>query len=126
MGTSPHPGRTRSGLGHTIAKTTVWQILTHNDIEPSPTRSDVTWSKFLHSQAAVACDFFTVDTAVLRCYNVLFFIKAQTREVPFACLTANPGGGATERPVFTLRRQSFVHGRGSHHRMHRRSTDRQC
>ena len=46
-------------LGHTIAKTAVWQILTDNGIDPSPNRSDVTWSEFLHSQAAVACDFFT-------------------------------------------------------------------
>jgi hypothetical protein len=53
-------------LGHEISKTTVWQILTDNGIAPSPNRTDVTWSEFLHSQAAVACDFFTVDTALLR------------------------------------------------------------
>ena len=46
-------------LGHTIARTTVWQILTNTGIDPSPNRSDVTWTGFLHSQAAVACDFFT-------------------------------------------------------------------
>ena len=40
-------------LGHTITKTTVWQILTDNGIEPSPNRSEVTWSEFLHSQAAL-------------------------------------------------------------------------
>jgi hypothetical protein len=53
-------------LGHKIAKTTVWQILTDNSIEPSPNRSDVIWTEFLHSQAAVACDFFTVDTCAAR------------------------------------------------------------
>ena len=57
------------GLGHKIAKTTVWQILKDNGIHPSPNRSDVTWTEFLHSQAAVACDFFTVDTALLRRYS---------------------------------------------------------
>jgi hypothetical protein len=66
-------------LGHTIAKTTVWQILTDNGIDPSPNRCDITWTEFLHSQAAVACDFFTVDTAFLRRYYILFFIKVQTR-----------------------------------------------
>jgi transposase InsO family protein len=79
-------------LGHTIAKTTVWQILTDNGIDPSPDRSEVTWSEFLHSQAAVACDFFTVDTALLRRYYVLFFIKVNTREVFYAGVTANPTG----------------------------------
>ncbi len=82
-------------LGHTIAKTTVWQILTDNDIDPSPDRSDVTWSEFLHSQAATACDFFTVDTAFLRRYYVLFFIKIQTREVFDDGVTADPIGAWT-------------------------------
>jgi len=51
------------GLGHQIAQTTVWQILKDNDVDPAPKRSEVTWTEFLRSQAAVACDFFTVDTA---------------------------------------------------------------
>ncbi len=89
-------------LGHTIAKTTVWQILTDNGIDPSPNRSDVTWSEFLHSQAAVACDFFTVDTAFLRRYYVLLFIKAQAREVFCAGLTANPTGAWTTQAARNL------------------------
>ncbi|MCP4958013.1 MAG: transposase [Actinomycetia bacterium] len=79
-------------LGHKIAKTTVWQILTDNNIDPSPNRSEVSWTEFLHSQAAVACDFFTVDTPFLRRYYALFFIKVATREVFFAGVTANPTG----------------------------------
>ncbi|MCP4086117.1 MAG: transposase, partial [Actinomycetia bacterium] len=89
-------------LGHTIAKTTVWQILTDNGIDPSPKRSEVTWTEFLHSQAAVACDFFTVDTAFLRRYYVLFFIKVQTREVFFAGVTANPTGEWTTQAARNL------------------------
>ena len=42
--------------------------------------SEITWSQFLHSQAAVACDFFTVDTAMLRRYYVLFFIHIPARQ----------------------------------------------
>jgi hypothetical protein len=49
-------------LGHKVASSTVWQILKDNDIDPAPNRSEVTWTEFLASQAAVACDFFTVDT----------------------------------------------------------------
>lgn len=84
-------------LGHTIAKTTVWQILTDNGIDPSPNRSEVTWTEFLHSQAAVACDFFTVDTACLRRDYVLFFINVETREVFYAGATANPTGAWTNQ-----------------------------
>ena len=89
-------------LGHTIAKTTVWQILTDNGIDPSPNLSEVTWSEFLHSQAAVAWDFFTVDTALLRRFYVLFFINVQTREVFCAGVTANPTGAWTTQAARNL------------------------
>ncbi|MGI9610899.1 MAG: helix-turn-helix domain-containing protein [Acidimicrobiia bacterium] len=85
-------------LGHQIAKTTVWQILTDNGIDLSPDRSDVTWTEFLHSQAAVACDFFTVDTAFLRRYYALCFIHIETRQVFFAGVTANPTGAWLNAP----------------------------
>jgi hypothetical protein len=49
---------------------------------------------FLRAQAAsiVACDFFTVDTALLRRYYMLFFIELQTRRVHLAGATASPDG----------------------------------
>ena len=102
-------------LGHTIAKTTVWKILTDNGIEPSPNRSEVTWNEFLHSQAAVACDFFTVDTALLRRYYVLFFIKVQTREVFYAGATANPTGAWTTQAArnLFLRHSAQLDGAGA-------------
>ena len=89
-------------LGHRIGASTVWRILKLHGIDPAPNRSDVTWSEFLHSQAAVACDFFTVDTALLRRYHVLFFIKVQTREVFYAGLTANPTGAWTAQAARNL------------------------
>ncbi|MCP4958137.1 MAG: helix-turn-helix domain-containing protein, partial [Actinomycetia bacterium] len=89
-------------LGHKIAHSTVWQILTDNDIDPSPNRSDVTWTQFPHSQAAVACDFFTVDTAFLARYYVLFFIHVRAREVTFAGITANPTGAWTTQAARNL------------------------
>jgi putative transposase len=48
----------------------------------------------LRVQAAsiVACDFFTVDTALLRRYYVLFFIELRTRRVHLAGATTNPDG----------------------------------
>ena len=93
----------------------MWQILTDNGIEPSPNRSEVTWSEFLHSQAAVACDFFTVDTACLRRYYVLFFINIQTREVFYAGATANPTGAWTTQPArnLFLRHSAQLDGAGA-------------
>ena len=54
------------------------------------------------SQAAVACDFFTVDTAFLRSYYVLFFINVNTRQVFYAGATANPTGAWTTQAARNL------------------------
>jgi len=40
----------------------------------------VTWTQFLRSQTAVACDFATIDTAFLRRYYLLFFIDVERHE----------------------------------------------
>ena len=93
------------GLGHKIASSTVWQILKDHGIDPAPTRSAVTWTEFLRSQAAVATDFFTVDTATLRRYYVLFFIHIETRQVFYAGVTANPTGAWTTQAARNL----FLH-----------------
>lgn len=91
-----------AGLGHRIASSTVWSILKANGIDPTPDRSEVTWSQFLHSQAAVACDFFTVDTALLRRYYVLFFIHIPSGQVFYAGTTANPNGAWTTQAARNL------------------------
>lgn len=62
----------------------------------------MTWTEFLQSQAAVACDFFTVDTATLRRYYVLFFIHTKTRQVFYAGVTANPTGAWTTQAARNL------------------------
>jgi hypothetical protein len=50
------------GLGHRIGASTVWQILKDAGADPAPTRGSVSWSQLRRSQAAIACDFATVDT----------------------------------------------------------------
>ncbi len=62
----------------------------------------MTWTAFLRSQAAVACDFFTVDTAMLHRYYVLFFIHIPTRQVFYAGVTANPTGAWTTQAARNL------------------------
>ena len=91
-----------TGLGHDVGASTVWRILKRHGIDPAPQRSTVTWTKFLRSQAAVACDFATIDTALLRRYYLLFFIDVTTREVFFAGITANPTGSWTTQAARNL------------------------
>ena len=81
-------------LGIAIAASTVWSILKKEGIDPAPQRSSESWTTFLRTQAAgiVACDFFCVDTVVLRRYYVLFFIQLDRRRVHLAGITTKPTG----------------------------------
>jgi putative transposase len=83
-----------AGLGVRIAASTVWSILQQAGIEPAPRRSAETWQQFLRAQASgiIACDFFTVDTVLLRRLYALVFIELATRQVYLAGITANPTG----------------------------------
>jgi len=90
------------GLGHRVGASIVWRILKQHGIDPAPQRSATTWTQFLKSQAAVACDFATVDSALLRRYYLLFFIDVTSREVFFAGVTANPTGPWTTQAARNL------------------------
>ncbi len=90
------------GLGHGIAPSTIWQILRSADIDPAPQRSSVTWSQFLRSQAAVACDFATIDTMILRRLYLLFFIDIPTRTVYLGGITEHPTGAWTTQAARNL------------------------
>jgi hypothetical protein len=59
---------------------------------PSTRRFGPTWAEFLDAQAKdlIACDFFSVDTVLLRRIYVLFFIEHDTRLVRLAGVTAKP------------------------------------
>ena len=83
------------GPGHRVGASTVWRILKHHRIDPAPQRTSVTWTQFLRSQAAVACDFVTVDTALLRRCYLLFLIDITNREVLYGGITTNPTGAWT-------------------------------
>lgn len=75
-----------TGLGYTLAPSTVWQILKDAGIDPAPRPSGQTWRAFLEAQAKtiLAADFFHVDTVLLRRLYVLFFIEHGTRRVHLA------------------------------------------
>jgi putative transposase len=80
--------------GVKLAASSVWNILQRHGVEPSPARKSGTWAEFLKSQATtmLACDFFTVDTVLLRRLYVPFFIELDTRGVVMAGVTAHPTG----------------------------------
>ena len=82
-------------MGISIAPSSVWTILRRRGIDPAPRRLGPTWAEFLHAQAKglIACDFFHVDTVLLRRLYVLFFIDHDTRRVHLAGVTANPVTG---------------------------------
>jgi putative transposase len=81
-------------MGVVLAPSSVWAILRRNGIDPSPIRIGPTWAEFLRTQASsmLACDFFSVDTVLLKRLYVLFFIELDTRRVHVTGVTAHPTG----------------------------------
>lgn len=79
-------------MGIKLAPSSIWAILKRHGLEPSPRRSGPTWAEFLRVQAKglLACDFFSVDTVLLRRLYVLFFVELDTRTVHLAGVTAHP------------------------------------
>src|SRR5882724_11150440 len=87
-------------LGYQIAASTVWEILSAADVDPAPRRPGPTWRQFLATQAQgiIACDFFTVDTFLLRRVSVLVFIEHGTRRLHVAGVTKHRLGPGSPRP----------------------------
>ena len=100
---NPRWGYTRirgalSNLGHTVARSTIANILREHGIEPAPERSERTpWRTFLaaHWETVAATDFFTVEVATVRrlvTYYVLVVIELSSRKVHIAGITPRPDG----------------------------------
>jgi hypothetical protein len=83
-----------TGLGYTLAPSTVWEILKDAGVDLAPGRSGQSWRAFLQSQAKtiLAVDFFHVDTVFLKRSYVVFFIGHGTRRVHLAGITAHASG----------------------------------
>ena len=79
-------------LGYDVGKTIIKEILRRHGIPPVPERGRSSWRAFLkhYRHQMIACDFFTVETVLLRTLYVLFFIELGTRRVHVVGCTSNP------------------------------------
>jgi len=91
-------------LGHRIAPSTVWQILHNAGIDPAPRRSGPTRHQFLttQAQAALAVDFFHLDTVPLKRTYALIMVEHGSRRAHLLGVTAHPTGAWTTPPARNL------------------------
>ena len=77
-----------------FGRSTVQRILKRHGLWPRPSRGGLRWHDFLghYAQFIWACDFFTVTTATLRTYYVLFFIEISTRRIVYWNISEHPDG----------------------------------
>jgi len=81
-------------LGHALGRSTVRDVLKRRHVPSALRRGQraSTWREFLgqHRDILLACDFFTVETLLLKTVYTLFFIELGTRRVHLAGCTAHP------------------------------------
>src|SRR5262245_2240540 len=93
LGVSAHPRRTRAAWLPDRAEHCV-AAAQRADMDPAPRRAELTWQQFLSAQAKsmLACDFFHVDTVLLKRLSVLLVMEVASRRVHLLAVTANPTG----------------------------------
>jgi transposase InsO family protein len=92
-------------LGVDVSATLVRNVLSAAGVPPAPQRDRLAWRSFVHQHAAtmLACDFFTVDTVLLRRQYVLVFMCVGTRRIEYLACTSSPDGAWMLQQARTLR-----------------------
>jgi hypothetical protein len=87
-------------LGYKVSGATIRRILKRAGLGPASRRANDRWRDFIRAQAAgtLACDFFSVDTVLLRRLYVFLVVEVGTRFVHVLGVTASPDG-AWVRPA---------------------------
>lgn len=92
-------------LGYPVSRATIQRLLRRRHIPPAPQRAQLTWRRFLRTQAGtiLACDFLHIDCAVtLKRAYVFFVIDVGTRYVHILGTTSNPDGTWTAQAARNL------------------------
>ena len=91
-------------LGYQVSATTIRGILRRHRVPPAPRREGPTWAQFLnaHAGAILACDFFTIDTMLLRTLHVLVFMEIHSRRILYVNCTAHPNSAWVTQQVRNL------------------------
>jgi transposase InsO family protein len=81
-------------LGHPIAPSTVWEILTAAGLDPAPRRTGPNWQEFLTAQAEgiIAADFSHVDTVLGTRLYAMAFLEHGIRRLHITGVTTHPTG----------------------------------
>jgi hypothetical protein len=79
-------------LGLAVSASSVRNILVKAGLPPAPRRGSQSWRSFLraHGESILACDFFTVDTVLLRRLYVLAFLSIGSRRIEYVAVTSKP------------------------------------
>jgi putative transposase len=79
-------------LGIAVSASSVRNILVRAGLPPAPQRGSQSWRSFLraHGESILACDFFTVDTVLLRRIYVLAFLSIGSRMIECVAVTSKP------------------------------------